>query len=457
MSSCFTFRADPMSSLRNVIKSRPSLTVSARDPHRLCQFLLDECLARGVHLHQPAYASQLLHTDAADPSSPTAVRLEYLNRGSPIERQGTPNSKSPPPDASSGTNMHEIAVPQPGLCGQSLTRDAPEAQALRASGASQSPSDPLNGTPDGLADMAQAGGGRVANEDQNGAPSESVPGRTVDVPCDSIVIAAGCWTPRVYRTLFPNAGRIPRVTALAGHSVIMKSARWPPKLKKRNAGERKPVGHAEDEVLANVARAVSLQDPPSFDSSVSSGSSSGTLTAGHSPSSTNGPPSPNTPLSNLPLARRRTPRTCHAIFTNDKTGYSPEIFSRFSGDVWVGGLNTSSIPLPPLPTLAIPDPVSIARLRTTADRLLGTQTELISSALCFRPVAPTGRPVIARMHEADLGDGAKVPGGVFVATGHGPWGISLSLGTGYVVSEMVLGRETSVDVKVLGTWEAQAI
>lgn len=454
-----------------------------------------------MHLHQPAHASELLHTDPADPNSPTAIRLEYLNRGSAMERQGTPNSKSPPPDASPGTNVNEIAAPRPGeLLGQ-----PPEVQTLRASGATQSPpnsngssvlpssdspwksfssalesspesspvrhpiglppSDLPNGSPDGLADIVQTSEGGSVNEadtDPNSgesllgsAPTEGVPGRTVDIPCDSIVIAAGCWTPRVYRTLFPNAGRIPRVTALAGHSIIMKSAHWPPKAKKRKAEKRKSVD-AEGDILANAARAASLPDSPPPTSNISSGSSSGTLTARHSPSSTNGHPSPNTPLKNLPLGRRRTPRTSHAIFTNDKTGYSPEIFSRLTGDVWVGGLNTSSIPLPPVPTLAIPDPASIARLRTTSDRLLGTQTELISSALCFRPVAPTGRPVIARMHEADLGDGAKVPGGVFVATGHGPWGISLSLGTGYVVSEMILGRKTSVDVKVLGTWEAQA-
>ena len=81
---------------------------------------------------------------------------------------------------------------------------------------------------------------------------------------------------------------------------------------------------------------------------------------------------------------------------------------------------------------------------------------LLRSALCFRPISPTGRPIVARMHEADLGDGVRVPGGVFVATGHGPWGISLGLGTGFVVGQMVLGREPSVDVSVLGRWEADA-
>ena len=45
--------------------------------------------------------------------------------------------------------------------------------------------------------------------------------RTVDIPCDSIVIAAGCWTPQVYTTLFPNASRIPRIKHRAGYSVTL--------------------------------------------------------------------------------------------------------------------------------------------------------------------------------------------------------------------------------------------
>jgi hypothetical protein len=33
---------------------------SCRDPLRLCLFLLDQCLKRGVHLHQPARAVSVL-------------------------------------------------------------------------------------------------------------------------------------------------------------------------------------------------------------------------------------------------------------------------------------------------------------------------------------------------------------------------------------------------------------
>lgn len=260
---------------------------------------------------------------------------------------------------------------------------------------------------------------------REGSPGAAVPtgsgftGKTVDIPCDSIVIAAGCWTPRVYRTLFPNAGRAPRVTALAGHSVVVRSKRWPAS---RDSTAPKAV-------TANEAHAKTPSPPP--------------------PNASDSKTSLQPPIA--PIAD-----TCHAIFTGDHAGYSPEIFSRNSGDIWLGGLNSSALPLPPVANGAAPDPEAIDTLLHTARALCGHDVEVVRTGLCFRPVAPTGRPVLARMHDADLGDGARVSGGVFVATGHGPWGISLSLGTGYVVSEMVLGRQPSVDVKALGMWEAQA-
>jgi len=39
--------------------------------------------------------------------------------------------------------------------------------------------------------------------------------------------------------------------------------------------------------------------------------------------------------------------------------------------------------------------------------------------------------------------------GVYIAVGHGAWGISQSLGTGLVVSEMIEGTETSANVSIL--------
>lgn len=77
------------------------------------------------------------------------------------------------------------------------------------------------------------------------------------------------------------------------------------------------------------------------------------------------------------------------------------------------------------------------------------EIEVIREGLCFRPATPSGEPILCRVDEKKLGE-IKSRDGVFVAAGHGPWGISLSLGTGLVMSEMIRGVKTSCKVGRLG-------
>lgn len=90
-----------------------------------------------------------------------------------------------------------------------------------------------------------------------------------------------------------------------------------------------------------------------------------------------------------------------------------------------------------------------------AQSLLGTDgedVEVVREGLCFRLVTRMGTPILARIWDERLGGigtREESEGGVFLVAGHGPWGISLSLGMGKVKSEMIEGRGTSVDVRVL--------
>jgi glycine/D-amino acid oxidase-like deaminating enzyme len=64
---------------------------------------------------------------------------------------------------------------------------------------------------------------------------------------------------------------------------------------------------------------------------------------------------------------------CHAVFVIDsKQGYAPEMASRIGGEIFLGGLNSSSIPLPTLPTEAKIQGDSIAQLKETAADLFGS-------------------------------------------------------------------------------------
>ncbi|ORY67263.1 FAD dependent oxidoreductase [Pseudomassariella vexata] len=149
---------------------------------------------------------------------------------------------------------------------------------------------------------------------------------------------------------------------------------------------------------------------------------------------------------------------CHAVFMTSEPGYSPEIFSRIGGHIYIAGVNSATEPLPGLATDAkhnISKP-SILRLRDTAREMLGQDDaeddfEVVREGLCFRPVTNSGLPIVDRIPDACLGVSTRpgAEGGVYLAAGHGPWGISQSLGTGKVLAEMVQGRELSVDISGL--------
>ena len=113
-----------------------------------------------------------------------------------------------------------------------------------------------------------------------------------------------------------------------------------------------------------------------------------------------------------------------------------------------------------MPTERVIDPASIVTLHKTAERLLGDGLVVEREGVCWRPVTRTGLPVVGPLMlrvAKDKGgwkDEGEEEEGVFVAAGHGAWGISLSLGTGSVMAGMVEGKrgkeELGADVTGLG-------
>ncbi|AEO65069.1 uncharacterized protein THITE_2111659 [Thermothielavioides terrestris NRRL 8126] len=205
-----------------------------------------------------------------------------------------------------------------------------------------------------------------------------------ELPCARLIIAAGCWTGQVFRTLFPESALELPIKSLAGHSLVLKSPRW------------------------------------------------------HAGLESNG---------------------CHAVYTTYKDAFCPEMFARLGGHIYFAGLNSAALPLPDAAAgKATPYRESLERLRQAAVELLGAGSgaendlEIVREGLCFRPVTPWGTPIVSRIRDCDLGAGTVTrsgAGGVFVAAGHGPWGIALSLGTGLVLAEMVQGRKLSADISGL--------
>ncbi|KAI9738735.1 MAG: hypothetical protein M1834_008240 [Cirrosporium novae-zelandiae] len=222
-----------------------------------------------------------------------------------------------------------------------------------------------------------------------------------DIPCSRVVITAGAWTPQVFSSLFPSSQTKIPISSLAGYSLLVRSPRW-------------------------------------------------------------------TADTKMPTEEER-PKECHSVFTTttDKPGFSPEIISRLGGEIWVGGLNSSTLPLPDVvatdsSSFSNLDLESINALKTVSTRLLGlprkqeqeNDLEILRTGVCFRPVTPRGQAIITRLGDEVLGGGVRTRegkgGGLFIAAGHGPWGISLGPGTGRVLVELIEGKPTSADVRGLG-------
>ena len=80
-----------------------------------------------------------------------------------------------------------------------------------------------------------------------------------------------------------------------------------------------------------------------------------------------------------------------------------------------------------------PDPVAwIPELRRRAQRFVPAlaQARIEGSRACARPVSFDGRPLV----------GPLTTEGLWVAAGHGPWGISTGAATGRLAADVVLGR-----------------
>ncbi|KAI8936972.1 hypothetical protein NX059_006200 [Plenodomus lindquistii] len=147
---------------------------------------------------------------------------------------------------------------------------------------------------------------------------------------------------------------------------------------------------------------------------------------------------------------------CHAVFATDTLGFSPEWFARTGGELYLAGLNATNIPLPEVATDVKANEKPIEQLKQCAKAMMlnvpGKELEVLRAGLCFRAVTSSGRPLVSRVTDEKLGGvktkgGAK--GGVFIAAGHGAWGISHAPGTGLVMAEMIEDRPTSAKVEAL--------
>jgi hypothetical protein len=77
---------------------------------------------------------------------------------------------------------------------------------------------------------------------------------------------------------------------------------------------------------------------------------------------------------------------CHAVFATDTLGFSPEWFARIGGELYLAGLNSTSIPLPDVATDVVPSEKAIEQLKSCAKAMMmdngaGTEIKVLRQGL----------------------------------------------------------------------------
>ena len=212
-------------------------------------------------------------------------------------------------------------------------------------------------------------------------------GRVRDISCHNLVLAAGAWTPRLYKKLFPSSDVKFYQTTNSGNWMIVKS---PAK----------------------------------------------------------------------PLIQNR----CEVIF-DDVVGHQLEFVGRNDGTIWISGLNNTVKCLGEVKGSERPDEDAIVRLIEYARRfLLASESGslgLVATGRTYRPTIDRQLPIITRVDPRRLCSNASEgnhpvanthgpAGGVFVCSGHGTSGIALAMGSGKLMSQIIMGDKTDYDVLKLG-------
>jgi glycine/D-amino acid oxidase-like deaminating enzyme len=144
---------------------------------------------------------------------------------------------------------------------------------------------------------------------------------------------------------------------------------------------------------------------------------------------------------NVELRLGRPPRHCieeagiEALKTTQ--GVSGPLFSIVTTRDGVSALGSTF--LPEQPDAAELAPVLLERGTRFLPQLAGTHAASVRA--CARPASLDGRPLL----------GPLFVEGLFVATGHGPWGVSLGPGSARLVADAVLGKAVEIPAELAAT------
>lgn len=147
-----------------------------------------------------------------------------------------------------------------------------------------------------------------------------------------------------------------------------------------------------------------------------------------------------------------TEESLSGVFLDQIVGHKLEFVGRNDKTIWVCAQTNSTATLPEPGSFGKPDPNMISELNNLSSRFVVPDLQVVDQGRSFRPSTRSGLPIIAAVPRTDLTDSMRPPqsddkqSGIFICSGHGSYGVVLGMGTGKVMSQIVLGQKPDIDV-----------
>ena len=143
-----------------------------------------------------------------------------------------------------------------------------------------------------------------------------------------------------------------------------------------------------------------------------------------------------------------------AVYLDNLVGQKLEFAGRNDHTIWATGKERQTGTLPKAGQVPSPDQEALQSLKAYARTYLRPGYQTIDKGRSYRPANRNQLPVIAGVPAARLykKERAKCCGkvSVFINSGHGSYGVTLSMGSGKVMSQMILGDKVALDISRLG-------
>ncbi|KAF4953758.1 hypothetical protein FGADI_5751 [Fusarium gaditjirri] len=138
-------------------------------------------------------------------------------------------------------------------------------------------------------------------------------------------------------------------------------------------------------------------------------------------------------------------------------GEKLELAGRNDGTIWVCGRRNFDATLPPPSHSDEPDEILIQEMSehvrqwlnwgSTCDEQHGDEVRLLEKGRAFRPATKSGLPVISGVKPSDISPTtASQTTGIFLCWGHGSWGLTLGMGSGRVMSQLMCGEKPDIEL-----------